>query len=72
VSLHTKNIFHNQELVDLILKRIASDKENIKKSFDLSSEKFGIRFVAIDNLLPPKIALEIFNCFPKNLKIGER
>lgn len=65
MSLHTKNIFHNQELVDLILKRIASDKENIKKSFDLSSEKFGIRFVAIDNLLPPKIALEIFNCFPK-------
>lgn len=66
MSVQKNNKFHNQELVDLILHRIASDKENIKKSFDLGSKKIGTRFAAIDNLLPRELAFEVFSGFPKN------
>jgi Rps23 Pro-64 3,4-dihydroxylase Tpa1-like proline 4-hydroxylase len=56
------------ELADLILERIAKDKELFKQEFQNSSQ---INSCVIDDLLPEHIALEIYKAFPEPNAMGE-
>ena len=52
-------------LVENILNRLTSEVPILSKRFENSVEHVGVRFVAIDELLPIEICNEIFSKFPK-------
>lgn len=59
VSLPSK-----EGLVDLILRSLAWRKEALQASFEKSGSEVGVRFVAIDDLLPVEVAQSIASAFP--------
>lgn len=61
--MHTRT-----ELADIILSKLKSEKERLKKEFQ---DPLQINSCIIDDLLPENIALEIFNSFPEPSKMGE-
>lgn len=52
-----------EELIQIILKRLEQDKENIRKDFNTNKE-IQTKFTAIDNLFPEEIARKISEAFP--------
>lgn len=58
-------------IADLIFKSLAANKLELKRMFESSVEKVGIRYCYLDNLLQENLALEIFNCFPEKEKMRE-
>ncbi|MCK5360967.1 MAG: 2OG-Fe(II) oxygenase [Gammaproteobacteria bacterium] len=50
------------KVAELILEKIDSEKSSIKKSYEESKDTIGYFYV--DDLLPEKIALEIYKAFP--------
>ena len=50
------------QIADLIYQKIKQNKDYLKKQFDASSNEIG--FLYIDNLLPEKLALKIYQKFP--------
>ena len=53
-----------QNLVSLILERLTSEYTVYKEAFQNSINEVGVRYVAIDNLLPEDICHDIYNQFP--------
>lgn len=59
--------FDTKHFTNLISERLLKDFDQIKKTYLENKEKFGIGFVAIDNLLPETEAEKISNAFdPKS------
>jgi Rps23 Pro-64 3,4-dihydroxylase Tpa1-like proline 4-hydroxylase len=56
----------NDDLVRLILEKIQAEKDNIYKEYSENKKKTGIGFVAIKNLLPEEITMNIYKSFPKD------
>jgi Rps23 Pro-64 3,4-dihydroxylase Tpa1-like proline 4-hydroxylase len=54
-----------ENLVNLIVKRLASDTLTLSEKFQESSRHVGVRYVEIDSLLPIELCNEIFLQFPK-------
>ncbi len=53
-----------QKLSSLIVESLNGQKERLKSEFASSGSQVGVRYVAIDNLLPAEAAEQISNCFP--------
>lgn len=58
-----KNI-SKEELVGLIFESLVKRKSHIADTFARSAGDVGVRYVAIDDLLPVEIAEQIARCFP--------
>jgi len=54
----------NNELASLIVQRLALNSETLAKSFQNSASEVGVRYLAIDDLLPDDICHNIYNRFP--------
>ena len=53
-----------KQLTELIVRRLDAGAGLLSQQFARRHEPIATRYVAIDNLLPPEIASEIFRCFP--------
>lgn len=53
-----------EEFVELIARTLRSRHDELKAAFAASAEEVGVRYVAIDNLLPDAIAHQIDAAFP--------
>jgi Rps23 Pro-64 3,4-dihydroxylase Tpa1-like proline 4-hydroxylase len=53
-----------KDLVSLIVKKLSEESEDYQLSFEKSAHEVGVRYLAIDNLLPEDICYEIFSKFP--------
>lgn len=53
-----------QRLSSLIVEALESKKGQLASDFSTSANQVGVRYVAIDNLLPQEIADQIGKCFP--------
>lgn len=53
------------EIVDLIVARLQSEKSRAADMFSASADKVGVRHCYIENLLPESLAKEIYRAFPK-------
>lgn len=53
-----------ETLVDTIVRRLESEEVVLRKSFEKSVSEVGVRYCAIDNLLPIEIAQRIQDSFP--------
>jgi Rps23 Pro-64 3,4-dihydroxylase Tpa1-like proline 4-hydroxylase len=51
-------------LARLVAQRIESEKERLRRSFEASSAEVGVRYCALDHLLPDDIAGDIHEAFP--------
>lgn len=56
--------FDVEKLVQHVLTRLQQDGAIFKNQFKASQAEVGTRYLAIDDLLPEKLALEIFEKFP--------
>lgn len=56
-------------IADLIAKSLTKNKDELKRMFESSIDKVGVRYCYLDNLLPENLALEIYNCFPGKEKM---
>ncbi|XDD52803.1 2OG-Fe(II) oxygenase [Leptospira sp. WS4.C2] len=56
-------------IADLIAKSLTKNKDELKRMFESSIDKVGVRYCYLDNLLPENLALEIYNCFPEKEKM---
>lgn len=65
MDVDTKSTNINKEmLIELILNSLQSRQETLAAAFEASAEKVGVRFVAIDDLLPESVAVQISHAFP--------
>ena len=53
-----------KNLVSLIVKKLSLESSTLEKKFQDSINEVGVRYLAIDNLLPENIAKEIYSKFP--------
>ncbi|WP_245667214.1 2OG-Fe(II) oxygenase [Leptospira tipperaryensis] len=56
---------NREKLVSLILSKLSSKKEELKRDFQESIHEVGVRYCFLENLLPEEIANRIQTVFPK-------
>ncbi|MEH0165265.1 2OG-Fe(II) oxygenase [Paucibacter sp. JuS9] len=54
-----------EELVQLIVERLARDRAALRQAFEASRAEVGVRYCVIDDLLPQALAERIHAAFPK-------
>lgn len=54
-----------EEYINLICSKLEQEKDDITIAYNKKNTNQNTKFVAIDNLLPEDLALEIYNAFPK-------
>ena len=54
----------NKKLVNLIRDKLESESLTLSQKFQASSRHVGVRYVAIDDLLPSRVCHEIYSKFP--------
>ena len=54
-----------EKIIEMICQRILKDKQTLREEFLSSSKYVGTRFLAIDNLLPESLAIDIYKSFPR-------
>ncbi len=54
-----------EKIVKIICRRLEDDKDKLRKEFLSSNINIKTRFLAIDELLPKHLAMDIYNKFPK-------
>lgn len=53
-----------EQLVSLIVSRLEAEEQSLQKAFDESAKEVGVRYCAVDNMLPAEVAESIFARFP--------
>ena len=61
----THPIPDRQTLVNLIVERLEAAEADLHNRFEKSSAEVGVRYCALDGLLPTDIARQIFEAFPR-------
>ena len=59
-----EKISSQELLVDLILRRLEGERQDLKNAFLDSVSEVGVRYFVVDDLLPVAVATEIANNFP--------
>jgi len=54
-----------EELVQLIVARLSADRDALKTAFQASKNEVGVRYCAVDDLLPQELAERIHRAFPQ-------
>lgn len=54
-----------EQLVELIVARLATERDSLQKAFQASRNEVGVRYCVVDDLLPHALAERIHQAFPK-------